>query len=226
MLNRQILGPEPRLTETDPRERGAGQRSLGGAFFSNTLKIRKELVAFRPRSIYRASKFCGKEKSRMYLIPWVPARASTGAVKARQRWLGNGTPQRHSALPAQRACHQWCRVPLPQSWGSYYKTEVKSKLQIWPLNICICHLFRVPPMLSCHILFHHRTALKQAGTPQQPESRVRWAHYRLGVRVLGRLAKCLKSAGTSQNRTCPLKMLPIPTLRSCALSLALCPYPF
>lgn len=101
----------------------------------------------------------------MYLIPWVPTRASRGAVKARQQWLGNGTPQRHSVLPAQRACHQWCRVTLPQAQGPYYKMEAKSKLQIWPLNICICHLFRMPPMLSCHILFHHCTALKQAGTP-------------------------------------------------------------
>lgn len=88
-------------------------------------------------------------------------------------------------------------------------------------------------MLSCYILFHHpatlhhHATLNQAGwDTQEPGCRVHWSDYRLGIRVLGRLARSLKSAGTSQNRMGLLKMLPIPTLRYHALCLPPCPYPF
>lgn len=56
-------------------------------------------------------------------------------------------------------------VILTQSQGSYYRKVAKSKPQILPLNISICPLSGMSPMLPSHfqVIFHHCAMLKQAG---------------------------------------------------------------
>lgn len=126
-------------------------------------------------------------------FPWVLTRASTGAGtrQAALAWRWS-TPKKVLHCQPRGATTMEARAIQTPSQGSYYRMVAKFKLQILPLNIRICHLSRMPPILPCHILFHRHAILKQAGTPQQPESRVHWSDYRLGIRLLGRFAKPLK----------------------------------